>query len=55
MLKYNHGEKSMKVIFVIYASSESLHEKKDTCHSNPGKKSSTMTVENTLYAVIHYL
>ena len=45
----------MKVIFVIYASRKSLHEKKDTCHSNPEKKSSTMTIENTLYAVIHYL
>ena len=28
ILKYNHGEKSMKVLFIIYADLESLHEKK---------------------------
>ena len=34
-LKYNHGEKSMKVPFNIYADLESLLEKVSTCHSNP--------------------
>ena len=28
VLKYNHGEKSMKVPFIIYADLESLLEKK---------------------------
>ena len=36
IFKYNHGEKSMKVPFVIYTEKESLLEKIDTCHKNPG-------------------
>ena len=28
ILKYNHGEKSMKVLFIIYADLEPLLEKK---------------------------
>ena len=37
ILKYNHGAKYMKVIFIIYADVESLPEKKNTCHNNPKK------------------
>ena len=37
ILKYNHGEKSMKVPFIIYADLESLLEKRNTCHDNPKK------------------
>ena len=33
ILKYNHGEKSMKVPFIIYADLESLLEKMNTCHN----------------------
>ena len=33
-LKYNHGEKSMKIPFIIYAYMDSLLEKIDTCHSS---------------------
>ena len=40
MLKYNHGEKTMRALFVIYADLECLLEKMSTCHNNP-KKSST--------------
>ena len=29
ILKYNHGEKSIKVLFLIYAEIESLHEKNE--------------------------
>ena len=36
-LKYNHGEKSMKVPFIIYADLESSLEKMSTCHNNPEK------------------
>ena len=35
--KYNLGEKSMKVPFVIYPDLESLLEKMKTCHDNPEK------------------
>ena len=32
--KYNHGEKFMKVLFIIYADLESLLEKMSTYHNN---------------------
>ena len=35
ILKYNPGEKSMKVPFIIYADLEFLLEKMNTCHNNP--------------------
>ena len=37
LLKYNHGEKSVKASFIIYADLESLLEKMSTCHNNPKK------------------
>ena len=43
VLKFNHGEKSMKVPFTIYADVESLFEKMSTSHNNPEKSS---TAEN---------
>ena len=46
ILKYNHGEKSMKVLFIIYADLESLLEKMSTCYNNP-EKSSTTKIINT--------
>ena len=33
ILQYNHREKSIKISFIIYADTESLLEKIDTCHS----------------------
>ena len=41
VLKYNHGEKSMEVPFIIYADLECLLEKMNTCHNNPQKSSAT--------------
>ena len=55
--KYNHGEKSMKVTFVIYSDLECLLEKMSTCHNNPKKSSTTKVNKHTssgyllLYAV----
>ena len=40
-MKYNHGEKSMKLPFIIYPNVESLLEKISTCHNNPKKLSTT--------------
>ena len=37
ILKYNPGEKSLKVPFIIYADLECLLEKVDTCQNNPEK------------------
>ena len=47
ILKYNHGEKSMKVQFIIYANLESLLEKMNTCHNDPGKSSTTKINKHT--------
>ena len=41
IIKYNHGEKSLKMPFVFYAELECLLEKIDTSHSNPKKSSTT--------------
>ena len=35
ILKINHGEKTMKALFIICADLESLLEKMGTCHNNP--------------------
>ena len=35
ILKYNHGERSMKVPLIIYADLESLLEKMNTWHNDP--------------------
>ena len=54
LLKYNHGEKSMKAPFIIYADLESLLEKMNTCHNNP-EKSSTSKIDKPYHLVIHCL
>ena len=41
ILKYNQGEKSMNVPFIIYADLEFLLEKMNTCHNNTEKSSTT--------------
>ena len=45
--KYNHGEKSMKVPFTIYADLESLLEKINTYHNNLEKSSTTKRNKHT--------
>ena len=40
ILKYNPGEMSLKVTFMVYADLECLLKKIDTCRNDP-KKSST--------------
>ena len=47
ILKYNRGEKSMKVPFTIFADLESLLQKMNTCHNNPEKSSITKINEHT--------
>ena len=39
ILKYNHGEKSMKHLYIIYADLESLLEKTSPYHNNSKKSS----------------
>ena len=47
ILKYNHGEKFMKVQFIIYADLGALLEKMNTCHNNPKKSSTTKINKHT--------
>ena len=47
ILKYSHGEKSMKIPTIIRGDIESLLEKIDTCHSNPEKSSTTKINKHT--------
>ena len=46
-IKYNHGEKSMKLSFVIYADLECLLEKLSTCINNPNESSTTKINKHT--------
>ena len=39
IIKYSHGEKSMKLPFVIYADLKCLLEKMSTCINNPNESS----------------
>ena len=41
VIKYNHGEKSIKLPFVVYADLECLLEKMSTCYNNPEESSTT--------------
>ena len=43
ILKYNHGEKSTTLPFIIYVDLDSLFEKKKWTHNNP-KKSYTIKI-----------
>ena len=47
IIKYNHGEKSMKLPFVIYADLECLLEKMSTCINNPNESSTTKRNKHT--------
>ena len=47
ILKYNRGEKSMRVPFVIYADLECLLEKMSTRHNDPEKSSTTKVNKHT--------
>ena len=47
IIKYNHGEKSMKVPFIMYADLECLLEKMRTCINNPNELSITKIHKHT--------
>ena len=47
IIKYNHGEKSMKLPFVIYADLECLLAKMSTCQNNSNKSSTTKINKHT--------
>ena len=41
VIKYNQGEKSIKLQFVIYGDLKCLLEKMSTCQNNPNESSTT--------------
>ena len=47
IIKYNHGEKSMKLPFLISTDLECLLEKMSTCQNNPNKSSTTKINKHT--------
>ena len=47
IIKYYHGEKSMKLPFLIYPDLECLLEKMSTCQNNPNKSSTTKINKHT--------
>ena len=47
IIKYNHGEKSVKVPFIIYTDLECLLEKMSTCINNPNESSTTKINKHT--------
>ena len=47
-IKFNQGEKSIKMPFTIYADLECLLEKMSTCQNNPKKSSTTKINKHTL-------
>ena len=47
IIEYNHGEKSIKIPFTIYADLECLLEKMSTCQNDPNKSSTTKINKHT--------
>ena len=47
IIKYNQGEKSIKLPFIIYADLECLLEKMSTCYNNPKETSTTEISKHT--------
>ena len=47
IIKYNQGEKSIKLPFIIYADLECLIEKMSTCYNNPEESSTTEINKHT--------
>ena len=55
IIKYNQGEKSIKLSFIIYADLECLLEKMDTCYNNPEESSAIEINKHTSsgYSCLH--
>ena len=48
ILKYNHGEESIKAPFIIYSDLECLLEKMHSCQNNPKKSSAEKKTKHKL-------
>ena len=47
IIKYNQGEKSIKLLFIVYADLECLLEKMSTCYNTPEESSTTKINKHT--------
>ena len=47
IIKYNQGEKSVKLPFIVYADLECLLEKMSTCYNTPEESSATKINKHT--------
>ena len=47
IIKYNQGEKSIKLLFIIYADLECLLEKMESCYNTPNESSTTEINKHT--------
>ena len=47
ILKYDYGQKSVRIRFIIYVDMESLLDEIDTCHSNPEQLSTAKINKHT--------
>ena len=47
IINYNHGEKSIKLPFFVYADLECLLEKMSTCYNSPEESSKTKINKHT--------
>ena len=54
MLKYNHGEKSLKALFIIYVDLERLPEKMHSCQNNFEKSYTEKNPEKTKHTPSGY-
>ena len=60
IIKYNQGEKSLELPFIIYADLECLLKKVDTCYNNPDLSSTTKINQHipsgySIYTIVHLI
>ena len=57
ILKYNHGEKSMKLHFIIYTDLKCLPKKINTFHNNCKKSSTTKIYLQVIHCllIVHFM
>ena len=54
VLKYTHGEKSMKAQFILNADLGSFLEKRSTCHNKPEKSSTLLKKKYSFWLFFIY-
>ena len=52
ILKYNYGERSIRVLFIVYADLECLLEKMHSCQNNPENPYTEKKTKHTPYGYL---